>query len=73
MLIGFGPFVFEKLSAVSHQLAEPPTAFCLPPAAFWFPTVASFLIPSMADPLLSCKSVASFFKKHSAFSHQPIR
>jgi len=32
--------------------------------------VGSFLIPNNADPLLSSKSVASFFKKLSAFSHQ---
>jgi hypothetical protein len=32
--------------------------------------VASFLIPSRADPLLSIKSVASFFKKLSALSSQ---
>ena len=33
-------------------------------------SVASFLIFPRADPLLSSKSVASFFKKLSAFSHQ---
>jgi len=33
--------------------------------------VASFLIPARPDPLLSINSVASFFKKLSAFSHQP--
>jgi len=33
--------------------------------------VASFLISAYADPLLSIKSVASFFEKLSAFSRQP--
>ncbi len=34
-------------------------------------TVGSYPIPINPDPLLSCKSVASFFKKLSAFGHQP--
>jgi len=36
--------------------------------AFWPPMVASFLFSARSDPLLSVKSVASFFEKFSAFS-----
>jgi len=77
-----GGFVFKKsqFSAVSHQLAVLPSAFCLPPTAFCClpfafrpPTVASFPIFPRADPLLSIKSVASFFKKVSAFRPSAIR
>jgi len=63
-----GGSVLEKrlASAVSHQSSAYRAAF-LPQ------TVASFLIPARADPLLSSKSVASFFKKLSAFCHQPSK
>jgi len=48
-----------------------PTAYCFLPTAHCVSTVASFLISPRANPLLSSKSVASFFKKRSAFSRQP--
>jgi len=48
--------------------SQPPFALCIPP--FAHQTVASFLTFPQLDPLFSCKSVASFFKK--ALSFQPV-
>src|SRR5208282_604041 len=58
--------------ASPHQILLSTSGALHPASGFPRPqTVASFLIFPRADPLLSSKSVASFFKKLSAFSHQP--
>jgi hypothetical protein len=71
-------FVFQCFQLFSRQLARYPVPFTIPPAVFrqlasplLLETVASFPIPARADPLLSSKSVASFFKSSplSTFSH----
>jgi len=69
---GNSPFTNSALPS-AYQLACLPSAdtVCSFHLAFWPQTVASFLISSKTDPLLSINSVASFFQKLSAFCRQP--
>jgi len=55
----------HSLTPIARRI--PPTAFRPVVSAFCPPTVASFLISTEPDPLLSSKSVASFFKKAPSF------